>query len=91
VRPQRAPYIFGLDPLGDTLWTTWRRLGESFSTKASAPKRKHADHRTIVAELQRSPLYALVPLHLESPGVLKQFDIICAEALKRAKYEASRT
>ena len=52
---------------------------------------KHADHRTIVAELQRSADYPLARLNLESPGVLKQFDIICAEALKRAKYEGSRT
>ena len=49
----------------------------------------HADHRTILAELQRSVDYPLVRPHLESPGVLKQFDMICAEARKRAKYEAT--
>ena len=63
-------------------------LDEGFSMARSG---KHADHRTIVAELQRSVDYPLVRLHLERPGVLKQFDVICAEALKRAKYYASRT
>jgi hypothetical protein len=52
---------------------------------------KHADHRTIVAELQRSADFPLVRLYLESPGVLRQFDMICAEAQKRAKYESNRT
>ncbi len=39
----------------------------------------------------RNADYALICLHLESPGVLKQFDMICAEARKRAKYESNRT
>jgi hypothetical protein len=86
-------FLSGAAERSGQAWTIWRRLGESFSTKASAwlESGKHADHRTIVAELQRSADYALVRLHLENPGVLKQFDIICAEARKRAKYEASRT
>jgi hypothetical protein len=73
----------------DDMETARRKLlDEGFSMARSG---KHADHRTIVAELQRSADYALVRLHLENPGVLKQFDIICAEARKRAKYDANRT
>jgi hypothetical protein len=73
----------------DGMETARRKLlDEGFSMARSG---KHADHRTIVAELQRSPDYALVRLHLENPGVLKQFDVICAEALNRAKYYANRT
>ena len=73
----------------DKMETARRKLlDEGFAMARSG---NHADHQTIVADLQRSADYALVRLHLGNPGVLKQFDMICAEARKRAKYDANRT
>jgi hypothetical protein len=57
-------------------------LDEGFSMARSG---EHADHRTIIAELQRSADYPLVRMHFESPGVLKQLDMICIETQRRAK------
>jgi hypothetical protein len=73
--------------MDDTGTARRKLLDEGFSMARIG---KHADHRTIVAELQRSAGFPLVRLYLESPGVLKQFDMICAEARKRATYEANR-
>ena len=72
----------------DDMETARRKLlDEGFSMARSG---KHTDHRTIVAELQRSADYPLARLNLESPGVLKQFDMICAEARKKAEHISKR-
>jgi hypothetical protein len=47
---------------------------------------QHSDHQSIFVELRRSRDYWLARYELESPGVRKQFDIVCAEARKRARY-----
>ena len=40
---------------------------------------QHTDHRSIFAELRRRRDYTLARYELESPGVRKQFDIVCAD------------
>jgi hypothetical protein len=53
---------------------------------------QHTDHQSIFADLQRSSDYWLARYELESPGVRKQFDIVCAEARRKARYaERNRT
>jgi hypothetical protein len=49
-------------------------------TKAS-PWPESGNH--ILAELQRSLVYRLVRLNLQSPGLLKQFDILCSKRAER--------
>ena len=44
---------------------------------------QHTDHQSIFADLRRSSDYWLARYELESPGVRKQFDIVCAEAWRR--------
>jgi hypothetical protein len=72
----------------DAIETARRKLLDKGFTLARSGN--HADHRTILTELQRSPDYPLARLNLESPGVLRQLDMLCAEARKRAKFDAKR-
>ena len=72
----------------DAIETARRKLLDKGFTMARSGN--HADHRTILAELQRSPDYPLARLNLESPGVLKQFDMLCAEARKKAEHISKR-
>jgi hypothetical protein len=72
----------------DAIETARRKLLDKGFTMARSGN--HADHRTIITELQRSPDYPLARLNLESPGVLKQFDMLCAEGRKRAGNDSQR-
>jgi hypothetical protein len=71
-----------------TPWSTRRRLGESFSTKASAwPE---AENTQITGPSLPSYSAARITRSFASTlRALKEFDMICAEARKRAKYEAT--
>jgi len=46
---------------------------------------EHTDHRSIFAELRRRTDYGVAQYELESPGVRKQFDIVCAETQRRGR------
>ena len=46
---------------------------------------EHTDHRSIFAELRRRTDYWIAQYELESPGVRKQFDIVCAETQRRGR------
>ena len=46
---------------------------------------EHTDHRSIFAELRRRTDYWVAQYELESPGVRKQFDIVCAETQRRGR------
>ena len=46
---------------------------------------EHSDHRSIFAELRRRTDYWVAQYEMESPGVRKQFDIVCAETQRRGK------
>ncbi len=46
---------------------------------------EHTDHRSIFAELRRRNDYWVAQYELESPGVRKQFDIVCAETQRRGR------
>jgi hypothetical protein len=61
-------------------------LDQAFALARSG---EHVDHRTIVAELQRSADYTLARLHLEIPGVLKQLDLICQETRRKAPFRST--
>ena len=46
---------------------------------------KHSDHRSIFAEIRRCTDYWVAQYELESPGVRKQLDIVCAETRRRGR------
>ena len=58
-----------------------RRLLEKAFALASGGQ--HRDHRTILAELRSSHEYPLARFDIESPAVLKQFDMICVESWRK--------
>ena len=62
----------------DELERARRRLLEKAFALASSGQ--HRDHRTILAELRSSHEYPLARFDIESPAVLKQFDMICVES-----------
>jgi hypothetical protein len=58
-----------------------RRLLEKGFALASSGQ--HRDHRTILAEPRSSHEYPLARFDIESPAVLKQFDMICVESRRK--------
>jgi hypothetical protein len=56
-------------------------LEEAFRLALSS---HYADHRSVLSELQRSPDYPVARVHLESPGVRKQIDMLCCDAQRKA-------
>jgi hypothetical protein len=56
-------------------------LEEAFKRARSS---HYTDHRTVLAELQRSLDYPLARVHLESLGVRKQIDMLCGDAQRKA-------